>query len=217
MVDKRNKNNRPDKEKEKNYYDLKTEAVDRLVNANAENSPEVSLKEIERISGKKRFKIPNVIKALFIKWWFNGAICFFFYLGFGTVISDPLDQIFVLGAAMGILTDLLTNHMLRFIERQDRENDRYMMVTVRKFWSLFVNIPYAFVVLGCVFYLYNVINVVMIRARGLEDTVALPVGPLLFGLFYLLIDLIFIAMKRLLTRILHDAKASVAGQNSKKK
>ena len=197
--------------KEKNYYDMKTDAVDRLVNANEENSPEVSQKEIEKISGRKRFKIPNVVKALFIKWWFNGAICFFFYFGLGNVISDSLDQIFVLGAAMGILTDLLTNHMLRFIERQERENDKYMMVTVRKFWSLFINIPYAYIVLGCVVYLYNVINVMMINIRGIEDTVALPVEPILFGLFFMMIDLIFIGMKRLFSKILHDAKASAAG------
>ncbi len=199
---------------EKNYYDLKTDAVERLVNASEENSPEVSQKEIEKISGRKRFRIPNTVKALFIKWWFNGAICFFFYFGLGTYLKDSVDQLFVLGAAMGVLTDLLTNHMLRFIEREPRENDRFMMVTARKFWSLFLNVPYAFAVLACVVYLYNVINVIVIRARGIEDAAALPVEPILFGLFYMLIDLLFIGMKRLFARILRDAKDSVAGKKN---
>ena len=198
-------------DKEKNYYDLKTDAVDRLVNANEQNSPEVSQKEIEKISGRRRLKIPNVVKALFIKWWFNGAICFFFYFGLGTYLSVSIDQLFVLGAAMGILTDLLTNHMLRFIERRERENDKYMMVTLRKFWSLFLNIPYAFIVLACVVYVYNVINVVLIRVRGLEDAVALPVEPILFGIIYMIIDFVFIGMKLLFSKILRDAKASVSG------
>jgi len=198
-------------DKEKNYYDLKTDAVDRLVNANEQNSPEVSDKEIEKVSGKKRFKIPNLVKVLFIKWWFSGAICFFFYFGLGTYLKDTLDQLFVLGAAMGILTDLLTNHMLTFIEKTERANDRYKMVTVRKFWSLFLNIPYAFLILVCVVYLYNVINVVIINIRGVEESVALPVEPVLFGLFWLLLDMLFIGMKNLLIKIFHDAAASAGG------
>ncbi|MBO7633388.1 MAG: hypothetical protein J6S72_03280 [Lachnospiraceae bacterium] len=198
-------------DKEKNYYDLKTDAVDRLVNANEQNSPEVSDKEIEKISGRKRFSIPNIIKVLLIKWWFSGAICFFFYFGLGTYLKDTLDQMFVLGAAMGILTDLLTNHMLTFIEKTERQNDRYKMVTVRKFWSLFLNIPYAFVILACVVYLYNLINVLVINVKGIEDTVALPVEPVLFGLFWLGFDLLFIGMKRLLTSIFRDAAKTARG------
>lgn len=198
-------------DKEKNYYDLKTDAVDRLVNANEQNSPEVSDKEIEKISGRKRFSIPNIIKVLLIKWWFSGAICFFFYFGLGTYLKDTLDQMFVLGAAMGILTDLLTNHMLTFIEKTERQNDRYKMVTVRKFWSLFLNIPYAFVILACVVYLYNLINVLVINIKGIEDTVALPVEPVLFGLFWLGFDLLFICMKRLLTSIFRDAAKTARG------
>lgn len=199
-------------DKEKNYYDLKTDAVDRLVNANEQNSPEVSDKEIEKISGRKRWSIPNIVKVLLIKWWFSGAICFFFYFGLGTVLTNTTDQLFVLGMAMGVLTDLLTNHMLTFIEKTERANDRYKMVTVRKFWSLFLNIPYAFVLLACVVYLYNIINVLVINIKGIEDTVALPVEPVLFGLFWLGFDLLFIGMKHLLIRIFRDAAATASGK-----
>ena len=198
-------------DKEKNYYDLKTDAVDRLVNANEQNSPEVSDKEIEKISGRKRWSIPNIVKVLLIKWWFSGAICFFFYFGLGTYLKTTVDQLFVLGAAMGVLTDLLTNHMLTFIEKTERANDRYKMVTVRKFWSMFLNIPYAFVILACVVYLYNVINVIVVRSKGLEDAVALPVEPVLFGLFWMGFDMLFIGMKRLLIKIFRDAEQKARG------
>ncbi len=198
-------------DKEKNYYDLKTDAVDRLVNANEQNSPEVSDKEIENISGRKRWSIPNIVKVLLIKWWFSGAICFFFYFGLGTYLNTTVDQLFVLGAAMGVLTDLLTNHMLTFIEKTERANDRYKMVTVRKFWSIFLNIPYAFVILACVVYLYNVINVVVVNIKGIEDAVAIPVEPVLFGLFWLGFDMLFIGMKRLLIKIFRDAEQKARG------
>lgn len=193
--------------KKENYYGINKEAVERLVEADETNSPEVSEEEIAKYRGKKKFNIPNVLKVLLIKWWFNGAICFFFYLGLGTVLTDALDQWFVLGAALGILTDLLTNHLLRFIEKTEHENDKYMMVTTRKFVSLFLNIPYAFLLLYCVIYFYNVINTVYVKAKGVTEAVALPVGPVLFGLFYLGFDLLFILIKNTFKKIIADATA----------
>lgn len=191
---------------EKNYYDLKTDAVDRLVNAKKGTSPEVSEEEITKYRGKRKFSIPNPIKAVFIKWWFNGAICFFFYLGLGTVIGNELDQIFVLAMAMGILTDLLTNHLLVFIEKFEHQNDKYMMVTARKFWSLFLNIPYAWVVMYCVFYIYTFINSMYVQSTG-SSKLLLPVEPIAFGIFYMIIDFIFIGIKNTLIKIINDAKA----------
>lgn len=187
-----------------NYYGINTEAVDKLVNASEDTAPEVSDEEIEKISGKKRFNIPNGIKVVFIKWWFNGAICFFFYLGLGTVIGNTVDQLFVLGAAMGVLTDLLTNHMLRFVEKTERQNDKYQMITMRKYWSLLLNIPYAYLVLICVFYLYGIINLVI---QQINPDKILAVGPIVFGILYLAVDTLFIGMKNLMIKIIEDAKA----------
>lgn len=192
------------------YYELKTDAVNRLVNASAETAPEVTDEEIAKISGrKKKFNIPNIVKVLVIKWWFAGAICFFFYFGLGTVITAPLDLLFVFGAALGLLTDLLTNNILRFIEKTEGQNNRYMMVTTRKFWSLFINVIYAYVLLYLIVAVYNVINYAIVTARGVEDSVAIGVEPILFGLLYLGLDSLFIAMKHLFGRIVDDAKSKV--------
>lgn len=203
------KKNKPTTEETKekaqvNYYEINKDAVDRLVNASSETAPEVSDAEIEKISGKKRFNIPNGIKVFFIKWWFNGAICFFFYLGLGTVLSNYIDQLFILGAATGVCTDLLTNHMLRFIERTERQNDKYQMITMRKYWSLLLNIPYAYLIVFCVFYLYGLIN---LAAQSINPDITVPVGPILFGILYLLVDTVFISMKHLMIKIVEDAKA----------
>lgn len=192
------------------YYELKTEAVDRLVNASEETAPEVSDEEIAKVSGRRnRWNIPNIVKVLFIKWWFAGAICFFFYFGLGTVITSTLDLLFVFGAALGVLTDLITNNILRFIEKTPGQNNRYMMVTTRKYWSLFINVIYAYVILYCVVTVYNVMNYAIVTARGVEDSVAIGVEPILFGLFYLGLDSLFIAMKRLLKKIVSEAESKV--------
>ncbi len=189
------------------YYNLNKDAVERLVNATEENSPEISDEEIAKVSGRKRFKIPNLIKILFIKWWFSGAICFFFFFGLGTVLSNQIDLLFVLGAALGILTDLLTNHMIIFIENSPGSNNKYLFVSVRKFWSVFLNLIYGYICLYIVVYIYGLINIGLNYMKGTEGEQILSVGPILFGVFYLIVDLIFIGIKNTFKRIIDDAKA----------
>ena len=53
--------------------------------------------------------------------------------------------------------------------------------------------------------LYNLINAVL---QSLGKSV-LSVEPLLFGLFYLGFDLLFISMKKMMKNIIHDAKKKV--------
>ena len=190
------------------YYKINKDAVNRLVNASADTAPEVSDEEIARVSGRKKFRIPNIIKVLFIKWWFNGAICFFFFFGFGTVITNQLDLLFVLGTAMGLLTDLLTNNVLKFLESSYGSNNKYMFVSVRKFWSIFLNLIYGYVCLYIVVYIYGVINLVLNSLSGTENEPILSVGPILFGVIYLIVDLIFILIKNTIKNIVADAKAS---------
>ena len=190
------------------YYDLKTEAVDKLVNASSETAPKVSDEEIAEISGRKKFRIPNAVKVMFIKFWFHGAICFFFFLGLGTYITGIYDMIFVLMIATGVVTDLLTNRLIRFIEPEEKANDRYLMVRTRKYWSFPLNILYAVPLVYCIISLYGAINM-LITGIGGEDTKVLGVGPILYGIFGLLVDQLFVGARNLLTRIFADAQESV--------
>jgi len=96
------------------FYSLKAGAVDRLVNANAETAPEVSDAEIEAYTGHKKFKIPEIIKVIFMKFWFAGATCFFFIFGLSMYIQSRLDLMVVSGIALGAVIDLLENNWLRF-------------------------------------------------------------------------------------------------------
>ena len=195
-------------EKETDYYDLHKQAVEDLVTADVSNSPVVPQKELRKYRGARKFKIPNVVKALFIKWWFNGAVCFFFLWGLGMFITNVLDQLFILAIAMGIVTDLLVNNSLRFIADPDGSLDKYMMFPSKKFVFFFLNILYAFLVVFFVFEAYTWINMLITSIPGNENgTVAfLGVGPLIFGTIYLGFDMLFVAMKRLFLKIVADAK-----------
>ena len=76
------------KEVVENYYDLKTEAIDKLVNA--KDAPQVSDKEIEKYTRRHKLRIPSWFKIVFIKFWFSGAICYFFLWGLGVKLPFQL-------------------------------------------------------------------------------------------------------------------------------
>ncbi len=201
-----NQQSRPEVEKQSEYYKLKTQAVDDLVTANEENSPVVSEEELRAYRSGPKIKVADWVKILFIKAWFAGAVCFFFFWGLGVVLPSVLDQLVVTGLALGVVTDLLTNPVLRFFERTRGENARFMMVTRKTYSGLFLNILYAYVVLFLIFTLYNVINIAAIRLTGASgDQVILGVEPILFGVFYLGFDLLLIKAKHMLGGMVHDA------------
>ena len=196
---------KPEIEKQSDYYRLKTEAVNDLVTANAENSPQVSEKELRAYRSGPKMKVADWVKMLFIKAWFAGAVCFFFIWGLGGLLGGELDILFVTGMALGLVTDWLTNPVLRFFEKTPGENARWMMVARKGYSSFFLNILYAYVVLFLVYTLYNVINLTFAKLTGIVDTVFLGVEPILFGVFYLGFDLLLIQGKHLVGRMVHSA------------
>lgn len=208
MAKNKNKSPKENSEKDVNYYKLNTEAVDRLVNAEkiaAEKKTTLNDPAKQYRSGILD-RIPAPVKACFVKFWFGGAVCYFIFWGFGLYVADIFDMIFVLAIILGMVTDMLTNNALRFVETLPGENEKWMMFPKRKFWTFFANIFYAFIVLFCVVWLYEAINGIANTIKGTENLVYIGVEPILFGMFYLLFDIIFINLKNLLRSIFNDAK-----------
>jgi len=202
----KNQSEKPEIQKQAEYYRLKTQAVDDLVTANEENSPEVSEEELRAYRSGPKMKIADWVKVLLIKAWFAGAVCYFFIWGLGGFLASELDLLVVTGLALGIVTDLLTNPVLRFFEKTKGENARWMMVERKTYSGFFLNILYAYVVLFLIVVLYNVINWTAIRLTGApEDQVVLGVEPILFGVFYLGIDLLLIQLKHAVGGRVHNA------------
>ena len=203
------------KQKNRNY-DLKSDAVENLVQADSGTVPEFSRAELEKYRSRKGIKIPDVVKILVIKAWFAGAGCYFFLWGLGTYVSAMLDMIFILGVAMGLVTDLLVNNVIRFIETTPGQHSRWMMVPRKGIAGLVLNILYSFVIVLCVYMLYNVINYAIVSVTGAADSVPLGVEPILFGIFCMGFDLLWIGCKRLLAAVIRDAKlAADAGNKGK--
>lgn len=212
MADKKKKRNpEPADRSAADYYKLKTDAVERLVNN--ENAPEVPEAELNRYRSKKKFHIPAWLKITFVKFWFAGAVCYFFLWGLGMYLQG-IELMIVLAIGLGVVTDLLTNRFLRRFEPSEGAYDKWMMVTTRKFWSIFLNVIYAGVLLYCVFRTYYGINVFMgvdPNVGHTEEESMLGVEPILFGLFYLGFDMLLVFMRNTIKKIFRDAEKKAIG------
>ena len=198
------------------YYRLNTQAVEDLVTADESNSPTVSQEELDKYRGRTRKKLPLWLKVALLKAWFYGAVCFFFMWGLGGYLADALDLFFVTAIALGMVTDLLVNTILRYYAETDGANDRWMMIPRRGVAGFFLNILYAFVVLGVVDAVYNLANIAILSLTQETGTVPLGVEPILFGLLCMGVDAGFVALKHLLKEIVSDAKAKAGAQKGTK-
>ena len=197
-------NNKKNQNSTENYYDLKTDAVNRLVNADKLPRPAVNTDPGKEFRSKNFLaKIPSWVKALFIKFWFNGAVCFFIFWGLGMLIPNILDMLIVFGVVLGLVTDIFVNNIFRFIENYPGQNKKWMLIPKKANWTIFPNVVYSIVVLFCVFYLYNFINFVIIDQMG--GDVMFGVEPIAFGLLYLAADMFFISIKNMIVSIVGDA------------
>ncbi len=193
------------------YYRLNLKAVDDLVTADESNSPRVSEAELRKYRSGPKLKLSDTVKALLIKAWFAGATCFFFLWGLGTMLTHWLDQLVVLGLALGAVTDLLTNNLYRFYAKIPGANDRWMMFPQKAFYTLPLNIVYAYVLLFLVVTTYNVVNAAILGMGLAQGGTPLGVGPILFGVFTAAWDTLLIQIKQTAQNVLADARRSAKG------
>lgn len=187
------------------YYKLNTQAVEDLATADKSNTPEYSEEELNKYRSKMGLKLSDWLKIVLIKAWFAGSVCFFIFWGLGNYLADMLDMLVVFGIVLGLVTDLLVNPLLRFMEKTPGANSRWMMFPKKSYATFFYNMVYGGVLLFLVYTWYQLLNGVIVAIVGAVDTVPIGVEPVLFGLFYTGFDLALIAMKHTFIRIFRDA------------
>lgn len=194
------------KKNENRNYELKSDAVDKLLKAEAGDVPEFSEEELKKYRSKGGIKLSNTAKVLLLKAWFAGAVCYFILWGLGMYIYSLIDMLFILGIVLGMVTDLLTNNVIRFIESTPGENDKWLMFPKKGMTSFFLNLVYALVIVTCVYFLYSGLNLMIVRMIGDPDTVPLGVEPILYGVFCMGFDVMLVSCKNLMKQIISDAK-----------
>lgn len=203
-----------------NYYDLKVDKVDELVAAlkgdDLDDLPPVSMnisdctgvddpKNVKRNGEQKQFdpykrdflsRIPVWVKAIFIKWWFFGVICYFVNMGLGIYVTDSLDMLVLTGIITGLAVELFVNPIFRYMECED-EYKPYIMFPFpfKAFWTFFANILYYSLVIYGTSWIYTLINEAL-RLANPESYFAIE--PLVFGIFTLIVDMALIGIKDLI-------------------
>ncbi len=201
------------------FYDLKIDKVDELVAAlkgeDSDESESISMniadctgesefdnknfrgkqKQFDPYKVDKLSRIPTWLKAVFIKWWFAGAVCYFVMMGIG--LGDSLDAMVLGGAFMGIIVDVLVNPLFRYMESDRKEYNDYMMFPFpfKQFWTFFTNILYYILVLACVQGCYVGLNELINLIKGTSHQLQVGVEPLLFAVFAVAVDMAFIGIK----------------------
>ena len=193
------------------YYKLHTGAVRDLVEADESNSPEVSEEELLKYRSGPKLRLADWVKVILIKMWFAGSVCFFIFWGLSSYIGARLDLLLVFAIALGVVTDVLTNNILRYYAKTSGGNDRWMMFPKKGYITFPLNILYAIVLLFCVDMFYTLLNIPLSAASG-GSGLTLGVGPILFGVVYTAFDLLFITIKRTLRQIVADAMRNAKGQ-----
>lgn len=191
-----------------NEYELKTKAIDDLVDASEDNTQEYSQEELSRFRSRSGIRIPSAVKAILAKLWFNGVVCYFCIWGLGFYIGSQLDLYVVTSLIMGFWTDIIVNNVLRFLAKESGGNDGWMMFPRKGYASLVFDVVYAFVLMALVSGFYNALNGALMGG-SLDGSVPFAVEPVTFGLIYLCFDMAFILLKRLMLRIVADARGKV--------
>ena len=210
-----------------NFYDLRKDSIDELVSALKSENPEDSkplttnIAEItgekEKEGGSKKSKefdpykrgklrfLPTWLKAIVLKWWFAGAVCFFIMWGIG--LKDE-DAILLVGVVWGIVVDLLVNSVFRLLESDNKEYNNYMMFPfpLKAFWTFFTNIIYYVIVAIIVNFCYLGVNELINLVKGTSGLYYVGVEPLLFGVFCTIADMAFIGIKDLIVYLVKRKK-----------
>lgn len=200
------------------YYDLKHESVNNLVSALKETEiteePSRQNKNIEKppinpYKIDKLSRIPTWIKAVFVKYWVAGAICFFFFWGLGYYVRSMENLIIIASLATGLIADFLVTPAFLYFESDKKEYHKYLIAPIpgRKSRSLLINIPVAFIEVYGVVAIYSIINKIYITSNGLDEGyVYLGVEPLLYGVFFVAIDLLLLVFKNLIIGMIENVK-----------
>lgn len=216
------------------FYDLKLDKVDELVAAlrddNYEPETEISMNisdctgvddpsNVTRRGKQKQFnpykrdflnRIPTWLKAIFVKWWFAGAICWF--IDIGLPLADDLDRLVVTGLVLGLVVDILINPLFRFMESDSKEFNPYMMFPFpfKAFWTFFTNLIYYVLVMYCVSWCYTGLNALIHLVN--PDT-SWYMEPLLFGVFCVIVDMAFIGIKDLIVYLVKRTRKKESAVN----
>ena len=153
------------------------------------------VKEMKKYDKGFLNKVPYSIKAILIKYWFYGAVCFFSLMGFIGISGE--NAALVGGLIAGALFDIACYNILEMIDHDNNKAKYYMMYKSKKIYSVFINVVYQ----------VAVFLIAMVIISSIVSTYKDPVNnwflqePLSIALVLTAIDAIFLLIKNLLVKL----------------
>ena len=140
--------------------------------------------------------------ALLLRWWAAGAV--YFFIGWGTALGNQasiIDFVFTLGLVMGLFNMLIVNPGLRMAFNIAPERRPRTHAISQRISDYLVEIIKNILIMLVIALLYVSINTAINLAFNLPaDNISLPGEPILFGVFYVLVWVLF---DRIWQRIQH--------------
>ncbi len=135
--------------------------------------------------------------SLMMRWWAAGAV--YFFIGWGTSVgnqSNILDFVFALGVVMGIFNMLIVNPALRMAFNIVPLNRPKTYAVSQRISDYLVEIIKNILIMFVIALIYIGLNSLINVLFGLPSaTITIPGEPILFGVFYVLVWLLFEQVK----------------------
>lgn len=180
------------------------------------NVQDINPYEIDKLS-----RIPSWIVILILKYWAAAAAVFFSIIGgpdiglsFDELTTDDpyliLTQSFVIVVILGLFMALFMNYIIRPIVRMmhNRRNNtfKFNMINVKGIKSLLLSLPYYFFISIVLFFV-----VIFMGSHGLVldlfgTTGGAGIEPFSYGIYFIVVDGIFVLIKNLCNNILQRLK-----------
>lgn len=142
-------------------------------------------------------KIPYCVKAIFLKYWFYGAL--FFFIGMGMSLGG--ENLAIVGGLIGgVVFDFMYGNLLLMMEDEPNQHDNYIIYKSKKVWSVFINIVFEL----AVFFITAYIAIACVKIYG--DSIWLFQEPLTQGLLALAVDSVLLGIKYLIKLIVNKVK-----------
>lgn len=158
---------------------------------------------------KPRTKRSQIILEWVIRWWGAGAVFFFIAWGTGLGLQDTvIDMIFVLGLGIGLFTIVVLDPVIYGFLEIERDGEvvakaYYQRTIFQNVYLRLGEIVKAVTIVAIVTVIYGYINVILINIRNLSETqVPFQAEPIMFGVFYILIFMLFRLIYRMAKKLI---------------
>lgn len=141
-------------------------------------------------------RLPYWLKAIFVKYWFFGAVCFFTFVGILNLQGE--NAAILTGAISGVAFDLIVYNILTLMDSDKNESKYYMLFKSKKFYSVIINVLYHIVL----YILLLIITVFILSKIEKENQAGFFLRePFSQALVLSLLDAMVMLIKNLLVRL----------------